>query len=126
MIIYDKSKSKILFPDSCFSIGVKYKKINDKFNNLNENFKIFFNRNIDEIIRSKKYTNTPNMGIFKKKMPDTSDKLTKSFQKNLENSKRKFLSAKEIDQYRDNKRNLLKLMRNKKNNISLKKKSSFC
>ncbi len=122
---YIKNKSKTLFPNSCcFSMdGFKYKRINDKMNKLNESFKIFLDQNENKIIKSKKHNNSPNIDeLFKKMISDSNDKIIKKYQKTFEKNKRKFLSAKEINQYRDKKRNLLKLMRNQKVNISLKKR----
>ena len=113
---YINNKKKTLFPESCFSLdGYKYKKINDKIKILNKDFQIFLDNNKNKSNKPKKnYYNFSINKLFRKLVSDSTKQIIKNYQKNFERNRKKFLSAKEIQKYRDKKLALLRLIRNKK------------
>ncbi len=112
---YINNKNKTLFPESCFSLDrYKYKKINDKIKILNKEFQIFLDNNKNKSNKPKKnYYNFSINKLFRKLVSDSTKQIIKNYQKNFERNRKRFLSAKEIQKYRDKKIALLRLIRDK-------------
>ena len=104
-MIYSITKKNNYFIDSGFSLNqYSYKRFNDKINDFKKDFGIFLDKNKKIINKPRKNFFSLNINkLFKKLVFDSTSKVLKNYEKNSIETKKRFFSAKRIQNYKDKK-----------------------